>query len=150
MDILKFSNEQKETIYKFVKYHDTPLAEVRNSVFKKVVVDIGEDKFFDFIKLRVADSFAHRLLMDTKFAIDFPDKVKERFIKILEENQALKVTDLAINGYDIINDGFLSGKEIGDCLRWMLDLVLEHPEYNTREKLLEYLQIFKEMSFQSS
>lgn len=150
METLKFSNDQKDIIYKFVKYHDAHLAEARNSVFKAVVNEIGKDNFPDFIKLRAADAFAHRLLMDTKFAVDFPDIVKERFIKIVKEDQALKVTDLAINGNDIIADGFLHGKEIGDCLRWMLDIVLEHPEYNTREKLLELLQTFKEMSFQAS
>jgi tRNA nucleotidyltransferase (CCA-adding enzyme) len=150
MDILKFSNDQKDLVYKFIKYHDEPLAEVRNAKFKAVVNDIGKEHFADFIKVRAADSFAHNLMMDTKYAIDFPDKVKERFIKIISEDQALKVTDLAINGNDIIADGFLRGKEIGDCLRWMLDIVLEHPEYNTREKLLELLQTFKEMSFQAS
>jgi len=150
MEILKFSNEQKDTVYKFVKYHDEPLAEVRNAKFKTIVNEIGKENFPDFIKLRAADSFAHRLLMDTKFAVDFPDIVKERFTKIVEEDQALKVTDLAINGNDILADGFLKGKEIGDCLRWMLDIVLEHPEYNTRDKLLEYLQMFKDMSFQNS
>ncbi len=150
MEILKFSNDQKDIIYKFVKYHDTHLAEVRNSVFKAVVNEIGKENFPDFIKLRAADAFAHRLLMDTKFAVDFPDIVKERFIKIVEEDQALKVTDLAINGNDILADGVLKGKEIGDCLRWMLDIVLEHPEYNTREKLLEYLQIFKEAQLQNN
>ena len=150
METLKFSNDQKDIVYKFVKYHDEPLAEERNSKFKKIVVEIGKDKFLDFIKLRAADSFAHKLSMGTKFAVDFPDIVKERFTKIVEEDQALKVTDLAISGKDIIADGFLQGKEIGECLKWMLNIVLEHPEYNTREKLLEYLQMFKEMSFQNS
>ena len=150
MNLLKFSTDQIDTIYKFVKYHDEPLAEERASKFKSIVVEIGKDKFLDFIKLRCADSFAHNLLMDTKYAVDYPDKVKERFLKILKEDQPLKVTDLAINGNDIIADGFLQGPEIGECLRWMLRIVLEKPEDNTREKLLEYLQQFKEMSFQSS
>ena len=150
MTLLKFSTDQIDTIYKFVKYHDEPLAEERASKFKQVVVEIGKDKFLDFIKLREADSFAHNLLEDTKYAVDYPDKVKERFMKIIDEDQPLKVTDLAINGNDVGADGFLQGKEIGDCLRWMLNIVLEYPEYNNREKLLELLQQFKEMSFQSS
>ena len=150
MDVLKFSNAQKDLIYKFVKYHDEPLAEMRVSKFKAIVDDIGKDHFADFIELRAADAFAHNLTTDTKYAVDFTDKIKERFIKIVSEDQALKVTDLAINGSDIIADGFLRGKEIGDCLRWMLNIVLEHPECNTREKLLELLQTFKEMSFQAS
>ncbi len=150
MDILKFSNDQKDLIYKFVKYHDTDLVSCRNATFKNVLVEIGVEHFPDFIKLKLADAMAHQITKDTKWAIDAISKLYERFDKTVVESQALTVKDLAINGYDIINDGFLQGKEIGDCLRWMLDIVLEHPEYNTREKLLELLQTFKEMSFQAS
>lgn len=143
MEVLKFSNEQKDTIYKFVKYHDTHLAEVKNSTFKTIVNAIGKENFSDFIKLRVADSFAHRLLMDTKFAVDFPDIVKERFCKIISEDNALKVTDLNINGYDLIALG-LKGKQIGDCLNYLLDLVLEDATLNSHETLIELSKKFIE------
>ena len=143
MEVLKFSNEQKDIIYKFVKYHDTHLAEVKNSTFKTIVNTIGKENFLDFIKLRVADSFAHRLLMDTKFAIDFPDIVKERFCKIISEDNALKVTDLNINGYDLIALG-LEGKQIGDCLNYLLELVLEDATLNNHETLIELSKKFIE------
>lgn len=143
MEVLKFSNEQKDIIYKFVKYHDAHLAEVKNSTFKTIVNAIGKENFSDFIKLRVADSFAHRLLMDTKFAIDFPDIVKERFCKIISEDNALKVTDLNINGYDLIALG-LEGKQIGDCLNYLLGLVLEDATLNTHEILIELSKKFIE------
>ena len=142
-DLLKFSNEQKDIVYKFVKYHDEPLAEVRNAKFKAVVNEIGKDNFLNFIKLRAADAFAHRLLMDTKFAIDFPDIIKERFSKIIDEDQALKVTDLKINGYDLINLG-LQGKQIGDCLNYLLGLVLEDAALNNHEILIESSKKFIE------
>lgn len=149
-DILKFSNEQKDLVIKFVKYHDTDLATCKNGTFKTILADIGVEHFLDFMKLKLADAYAHQLSKNTKWAIEVSDKVYERFAKVVEESQALTVKDLAINGDDIIADGFLRGKEIGDCLRWMLDVVLEHPEYNTREKLFELLQQFKEMLFQNS
>ena len=142
-DLLKFSNEQKDIVYKFVKYHDEPLAEVRNAKFKAVVNEIGKDNFLNFIKLRAADAFAHRLLMGTKFAIDFPDIIKERFSKIIDEDQALKVTDLKINGYDLINLG-LQGKQIGDCLNYLLGLVLEDAALNNHEILIELSKKFIE------
>ena len=142
-DLLKFSNEQKDIVYKFVKYHDEPLAEVRNAKFKAIVNEIGKDNFLNFIKLRAADAFAHRLLMGTKFAIDFPDIIKERFSKIIDEDQALKVADLKINGYDLINLG-LQGKQIGDCLNYLLCLVLEDATLNTHETLIELSKKFIE------
>ena len=103
-----------------------------------------------FIKLIEADALAHKLSMSVNFAIYGIQKVKERYNEILKNKSPLRIKDLAINGDDIKKDGFLEGKEIGDCLKWMLNIVLENPEYNTREKLLEYLELFKEMSFQSS
>ena len=142
-DLLKFSNEQKDIVYKFVKYHDEPLAEVRNAKFKAIVNEIGKDNFLNFIKLRAADAFAHRLLMGTKFAIDFPDIIKERFSKIIDEDQALKVADLKINGYDLIKLG-LQGKQIGDCLNYLLGLVLEDATLNNHETLIELSKKFIE------
>ena len=142
-DLLKFSNEQKDIVYKFVKYHDEPLAEIRNAKFKAIVNEIGKDNFLNFIKLRAADAFAHRLLMGTKFAIDFPDIIKERFSKIIDEDQALKVTDLKINGYDLINLG-LQGKQIGNCLNYLLELVLEDAALNNHETLIELSKKFIE------
>ena len=142
-DLLKFSNDQKDIVYKFVKYHDEPLAEIRNAKFKAVVNEIGKDNFLNFIKLRAADASAHRLLMGTKFAIDFPDIIKERFSKIIDEDQALKVADLKINGYDLIKLG-LQGKQIGDCLNYLLGLVLEDATLNNHETLIELSKKFIE------
>ena len=145
MEILKFSNEQKDLVYKFVKYHDKDLVECRNSTFKNVLVDIGVDNFPTFIKLRMADAMAHCLIKDTCHAIRDIDKLYDRYRITLEKSQALTTADLAINGHDIIANSNLQGKAIGDCLRWMLSIVLETPEENTREKLLEYLKHFNEV-----
>ena len=150
MDMLKFSNDQKDLIYKYIKYHDDSLDEVRMATFKRVLNDIGKENFPDFMKLRFADASSHRLSQSTCYAIDAISKCYDRYKEVIEKEEAMTVKDLAIDGNDIIADGFLEGKEIGDCLRWMLNIVLEHPEYNTREKLLELLETFKEMSFQAS
>ena len=69
MDILKFSNEQKDIIGKFVLYHDYPLSNCSMKKFKLKVVEIGEENFKDFIKLIEADALAHKLSMSVNFAI---------------------------------------------------------------------------------
>lgn len=150
MEILKFSNEEKDLIHKFVLYHDYALSDVSNKKFKQKIVEIGEENFLAFIQLRQADALAHRLAASTSFAIDAISVVKDRFTKYILNPEPMRIKDLAINGDDIVKDGFLQGKEIGECLNWMLNIVLENPEFNTREKLLELLEQFKEMSFQNS
>lgn len=44
---------------------------------------------------------------------------------------------LAVTGRDLIDTGMKPGRELGEMLQQLLELVLEHPEQNTREQLLE-------------
>lgn len=143
MDLLKFSNDQKELIYKYVKYHDFGLSTCKVSKFKKVVSDIGTDHFLDFMKLRRADSLSHRLLAGTDYAVDALDTVYNRYRDLLENEKALSIKDLDINGYDLIDLGF-NGKQIGDCLSYLLDQVLEEIIENNKEKLLERARTYKD------
>ena len=79
------------------------------------------------------------------YTIDYPDKIYERFDKIIEENQALSVRDLNINGYDLMDLG-LKGKQIGECLDYLVEEVLEDATLNNHEKLIELAKSFVEKS----
>ena len=134
-DLLKFSNEQKDLILKFIKYHDFELAECRNGTFKRILSDIGVKNFIEFMKLKYADATAHYIVKQTKYAVDILDKTFERFTKIINEKQPLVVSDLAINGYDLMDLG-LQGKQVGDCLNYLTEAVLEDASKNTNEILI--------------
>mgnify|MGYP003293469641 CR=1 FL=1 len=136
MEELKFSNEQSNLIYKYVKYHDLDLVECKNSKFKTILVDIGVDNFKDFAKLKFADASAHCLSKNTKYAVDYIDKLYERFSTTVIENQALTLKDLDINGYDLIELGY-QGIQIGTALKECLDFVLENPDKNTKDILIK-------------
>jgi tRNA nucleotidyltransferase (CCA-adding enzyme) len=60
--------------------------------------------------------------------------------EILKKNQCLSLKGLAVNGNDLIGLGMEPGKGLGDTLGRLLDHVLEFPEDNTREKLLNLLK----------
>ena len=57
--------------------------------------------------------------------------------KIIAEKQCLSLKNLAITGKDLMDMGFSQGKHLGDALKKLLDVVLEQPELNERDKLLE-------------
>ena len=44
----------------------------------------------------------------------------------------------AVTGRDLIRAGMKPGKEIGEKLNELLNLVIENPEMNTKEILLNY------------
>ena len=64
--------------------------------------------------------------------------VRDVYQRILEEKQCVSLKTLAINGKDLIDQtGMKPGKELGEVLNELLDLVTEDPARNTREYLLK-------------
>ena len=55
----------------------------------------------------------------------------------MQQENALSLKDLAINGKDLIAAGIPAGKEMGRILKELMDCVIEDPSMNTKEKLLE-------------
>ena len=144
-DAFKFTNEQRDNIYKLVKYHDHELKDIKMSHFKKLVNAIGIDLFPKFLQLRYADAMAHKLYIDNDFYVASVGKAKERFAKILKDKDALTVQDLKINGYDLIKLGY-KGKEIGDQLKALLEIVLENPDANAHDYLVSVSSEVKKAS----
>jgi tRNA nucleotidyltransferase/poly(A) polymerase len=67
-----------------------------------------------------------------------PDRDRFRFSveSILGSGVPLSLGDLAVNGEDLKAAGLPAGPELGQTLRRLLDLVLDDPSQNTRERLL--------------
>jgi hypothetical protein len=53
------------------------------------------------------------------------------------EESALSLKDLAVNGHDLMENGIPAGKQLGAILQKLMEIVLEHPEENEREHLVE-------------
>lgn len=132
---LKFDNETTETVTKLIKYHDyrpdPEAAAVRRALNK-----IGEDLFPLFLEVQWADNSAKSEFgLEDKF--DRVQAVCDVYEQIIAEGQCVILSDLAINGGDLLAMG-IRGKEIGKILREALDLVIEHPEKNDHDALLAF------------
>ena len=57
--------------------------------------------------------------------------------EILRKKECVSLKDLAVTGSDLLADGMQPGKEIGQVLSALLEIVMEHPEWNQREILLK-------------
>ena len=60
----------------------------------------------------------------------------ELYRKIIERGECTSVSELKVNGRDLIEAGVPKGVMIGETLERLLESVIEHPELNTRESLL--------------
>ena len=64
-------------------------------------------------------------------------ELENRINKMLDENAAFTLKDLAVSGKDLIAIGIPAGKEIGVILNTLLDVVIENQKMNTKESLLK-------------
>ncbi len=133
---LKYSNEEIEKITYIIKYHDSTILINKKSIRKNFsnTPNHDEELFMLLIKLKNADSSDHTIkeLMDE-------DSVRDILNQIKQDNECLKITDLDIDGYDMMELGY-KGKEIKDNLNNLLDAVLEEKVDNTKEELIKYLK----------
>jgi len=66
------------------------------------------------------------------------------FRKVLNEKPVNKFSDLEVNGIDVMSvTGLPPGKEVGEVLKYLLDLVLDNPELNNKEKLIEIIKNYE-------
>lgn len=65
------------------------------------------------------------------------DRIAQKSREIWEAGDCISLKMLAVTGVDLIESGMKPGREIGVVLNQLLELVLEYPEANTREYLLE-------------
>ncbi|MCR4627552.1 MAG: polynucleotide adenylyltransferase, partial [Treponema sp.] len=67
--------------------------------------------------------------------------------KVMQQNCALGIKDLAVNGKDLIQSGIPAGKNMGKILSFLLEAVMDDPEQNTKEKLTELaLNFYKQIN----
>ncbi|GHV96683.1 HDIG domain-containing protein [Spirochaetia bacterium] len=105
-----------------------------DAAVRRFIVRAGESSLENLYRLRRADAFATAA---TEPPADFLLPLVSRVDKILAGSRALSLKDLAISGKDLIETGIPPGKTIGIILNELLETVLDDPEQNTREKLLE-------------
>jgi putative nucleotidyltransferase with HDIG domain len=146
MTRLKFSNAEIDYVCHLIKEHmffyesswtDGAIRRfiTRNSLQKYTPSEIIEDLF----DLRIADvtgmTNTPPVLKNGRWSENLIE-FKDRIDNCLNENTALSLKDLAINGNDLMQIG-LKGKQIGWTLNELLQDVLESPSDNTKEKLIE-------------
>lgn len=133
---LKFDNDTIRMVCKLVEYHDYGNGiEMDLRLARRAVYRIGEDAFPALFAIRKADILAQSEYQ-RKEKLAGLEKWQSLYGQILAENQCVSLKTLAVTGSDLIAAGWSPGRELGEALNHLLDLVLEEPARNTRDWLL--------------
>lgn len=132
---LRCDNKTKEAVIRLIKAHDTPIEESER-IIKRRLNSMGEELFFDLIKLKRADTAG--LAPEFHSRSEHFDRLEEMAREILEKEACFSLKALAVNGNDIIEIGF-KGREIGERLNFLLEAVIDGKVKNERDELLKFI-----------
>jgi poly(A) polymerase/tRNA nucleotidyltransferase (CCA-adding enzyme) len=130
---LKFSSDQIEKVDNIIRHHMYYFTdETKDKTIKKFM---ALPEFRNILRARLADRKANL----AKKGIPYSFKKLVRKIRLIQTTkQPVTVKDLAINGHDLMGLGLKAGPLFGKFLSNALELVLEQPEQNQKEILLEF------------
>lgn len=135
MKRLRFDNETRNNVVELVYYHDATF-EVGKKYVKRWLNKIGEKQFRRLLQVKKADNKAQNLELSSD-RIKELSEIEALINEVLQEDECFSLKDLAVNGNDLIGVGYKSGKELGNTLNKLLQLVIDGDCPNEKEKLLQ-------------
>lgn len=138
---LKADNATVDTVARLVRWHDYSFVPEERPV-RRAMHKIGADLFPLLFELRKGDIMAHA----EPYCTEGPEnlrKIWQIYLGIRNREECTSLKDLAVNGSDLIAIGFAPGKGLGEVLNRLLAEVIETPEKNTKDTLLELAKIYQ-------
>jgi poly(A) polymerase/tRNA nucleotidyltransferase (CCA-adding enzyme) len=138
---LKFSNEEVADVTHLVRQHMFHYTdEWSKGAIRRFIRTVGEDYLPWLFQLRDADRLGNG---KRELHCDEIEEFKVKIKEIFDEDSALQIKDLKVDGGKLMTFFHLEpGRIIGEILHHLLEKVLDEPELNTEEKLLEEAKSF--------
>ena len=125
LDELKESNSNKKYAADMLKLLELEIPKTKSDL-KMLLGDFSSDILTDYFELK--EALANKDL----------SRLKDLLSEILNNNEPYLISHLNINGEELKTLG-ISGRKIGETLELLKKFVINNPENNTKEMLIEFL-----------
>lgn len=107
-----------------------------DKAIRRFMARVGKNTAYQLVKLRQGDMAG--MNTDPRLIVDYGHAMVARFKDILEQNDALSLRDLSLNGQNLMNALQLQpGPLVGELLQHLLEQVLIDPQLNQEDRLLD-------------
>jgi tRNA nucleotidyltransferase (CCA-adding enzyme) len=133
---LRYPNALRARVVRIVRHHMFQVGKTDPRRARRFLAKHGDELAFELVDHKEADFLGKP---DAEGGPPVEDLAQlDRFRQVLEQErrQPHRLSDLAVNGNDLIDAGFAPGPELGRVLRDLLHDVVDRPELNTRAALL--------------
>ncbi len=135
-DRLRFSKEEKEKLWRLVRFHQFTVNENQtDSALRRFIKNVTPELLADMIDLRIAD----RLGSGSRETSWRTEEFKKRLIEV--QKQPFAVQDLKINGTDVMEIlNIPPGPKVGEVLNQLFTEVVENGLANEKKVLIEKIR----------
>ena len=131
---LRVDNATRDRVLTLVARHDMPLSD-RPRVLRRCLHDMGEETLRQLIEVQRADERGKGV--HPMEEIDARAQALNAALDaVLATNPCVMLRQLAVRGSDLTVAGIPGGKAVGECLRYLLEQVMEDTLPNDRDALL--------------
>lgn len=134
---MRYDNRTIDKVSELIRFHDTEIIGKKN--IRRLLNKLGKENLRDLIKVKEADILAQNSIYYQERHNKL-EKIRVEINEVIEENSCYAIKDLKVDGSDLMNIGFKPDKSIGDTLKWLLELVIEKPELNEKDVLIELVK----------
>lgn len=134
---LQFDNDTIERVSCLVRWHDSDILPEGKSV-KRWLNRLGEAGLRELLAMKAADRGATNHRFENWSVLSL---VEQKLETVLREGECFTREKLAISGKDLLEMGMPEGREIGEVLDALLNLVIEEQLPNQRTALLNRAQM---------
>lgn len=139
MGRLRYDKNSIEKVYRIIQYHLVYRMDNEEKFIKKMMNRLEKEDMLRYFQVLRADRKTHR----PHYNFEQIERLEKLYQDIVEKNLPISIKDLNISGKELLENGFKQGKNIGEVLKYLLNQVLEYPEYNTQEQLLKLALEYK-------
>jgi len=138
LERMRFPRDFRTRVVSLIEHHMLNITdEWSDGAVRRFIARVERENVDDLLALREADGLSR----GDAGVVEQNRAIRERITRILESDAAFAIKDLAIGGGDIMRVlGMEEGPGVGEILKRLFDIVLEHPEWNSREKLISLLE----------
>ncbi len=139
---LKFSNAEIKKITNLISHHMfNYTSDWSDAAVRRFIRRIGGiENVRDLFALRHSDAKGMEKEIESEYLVE----LQKRIDKIVEEENALNISDLKVDGNDVMRVlSIPAGPKVGKVLHFLLEKVLDDPGLNERETLLELIKSYE-------
>ncbi len=133
---MKYDNKTIRLVSGIIQNKDRIIPADRKTI-RRLLNQIGVELFDLTVAYQAALTRTFEAEPEREVQLSRFSEIKDIRKEILRDGDPFRLSQLAVNGNDLILAGFEKGTKIGDILNSLLEAVLEDPSLNRKDKLLE-------------